>query len=244
MLFGEMPQGQDKVIQHNDENAEFNHLVSERCNNNACTIINEDKFIHELLLDLKSHDERTFLHSLEVGNMTAFLIDNLKEKFTEKEKRILMSSALLHDYGKTSINPDILNKKEILTPEEKLEIEKHPMEGFYALKEWNIDVAKVAVSHHEHQEHTYPRKGNLPDILEKRTGSRETNRLSRILAIVDSFQAMIDPTRPTSIRNPKTIDQTIAELNKKFILSEDKEIIFLLENYYYEKEANKKRRSH
>lgn len=238
MKFEEIPQGQDNIIHHSDENDTFNQLVADKCRGSACDIIRDDEFVHELLLDIKNHDEKTFLHSLEVGNMAAFLIENLKDKLSEKERQILIGSALLHDYGKTSISPEILNKREALTPEERREIEKHPTESYYALKEWNADVAKVAVAHHEHQEHSYPRKETLPEIIEKRVRDDEADRMSRILAIMDSFQAMIDPTRPSTMRNPKTIDEVISELNKKFILSEDKEIIFLLEAYYYEKVKN------
>ncbi len=235
MEIEQFPQNQDNIIHHKNNIEDFKQLVNERCRGCACSVIKEDKFVHDLLFDLKNHDEKTFLHSLEVGNMAAFLINRLDEKLTEKEKRILMSSALLHDYGKTSIDPKILNKKENLTPEELLEIEKHPTVSFHVLKEWDIDVAKVAVAHHEHQDHTYPRKEFVSDIMEKRVPSKELDRLSRILAIIDSFQAMLDITRPSNMRNPKTIDETVAELNKKFVLNRDKEIIFLLEDYYYNK---------
>lgn len=235
MKFEQMPQGQDNVIRHRDENNDFDNLVNERCQGSACSIINEDKFVHELLFDLKNHDQKTFLHSLEVGNMASFLIEKLGNKLTEKERQILMSAALLHDYGKTSISPEILNKKDILTPEERKEIEKHPTEGFYALREWNIEVAKVAVAHHEHQEHSYPRKNFIKDFIDNRKKDEKSDKISRILAIIDSFQAMIDPSRPSTARNPKSIDEIISELNNKFILNEDKEIIFLLEEYYYKK---------
>ena len=231
------------AVHYPGENYEFSLSLAENCSDNALDVIREKKFIRERLLDIKNHDEKTFLHSLEVGNMTAFLINRLGDKLSKEEREILISSALLHDYGKTSIDPEILNKKEELTPEELTEIEKHPTETFYALREWNIEVAKVSVAHHEHQDHTYPRKEFTDDVMRERTPSKEVDKLSRILAIVDSFQAMLDPTRPSSIRSPKTIDETIDELNKKFILKEDKETIFLLEKYYYEKLDNEEKKN-
>lgn len=240
MEFKEINPSQNKIVYQEKESSHFDNLVHEHCYNGACDVIGKDKFVRDLLFDLKSHDEKTFLHSLEVGNMAAFLINQLGNKLNEKEKRVLMSSALLHDYGKTSIDPKILNKREPLTPQELLEIEKHPAVSFHILKEWDMDVAKVSVAHHEHQDHTYPRKGFMDDVMEKRTPDKEVDKLSRILAIIDSFQAMLDPTRPSNIRNPKTIDEAVAELNKKFVLNEDKEIIFLLEEYYYEKLKNEK----
>lgn len=241
MRFEQMPQGQDKVIHYADEvNGTFESLVLENCYNQGCEIINKDNFVRRSLLKIKEHDMNTFIHSLEVGNIAAYITNKLGNKLNEEEKRILMTSALLHDYGKTSIDAEILNKRETLTSEERQTIETHPKASFNALKDWDIEVAKVAVAHHEHQKHSYPRKNFLDDVMEKRAEDKQVNKLSRILAIMDSFQAMIDPTRPSSIRNPKTIDEIVSELNQEFVLSEDKEIIFLLETYYYEKEANKK----
>lgn len=236
-----MPQISDKKKQNFiEEEKEFKDLILENCYNHGCEIIDKDEFVKKSLADLKEHDKNTFIHSLEVGNMMAFLIDELGDKFEEEEKRVLMTSALLHDYGKTYIDAKILNKRETLTDKERKIIEEHPRHSFDALKEWDREVAKVAVAHHEHQEHSYPRKDFVEDVLDKRgDDNRQIRKLSKVLAIVDSFQAMTDATRPSNIRNPKTIDQIIKELSdKKFILSEDREILFLLETYYYQ---NKKK---
>lgn len=212
-----------------DDHYDFSLALAKNCNHEALDVIRENRFIRERLRDIKDHHEKTFLHSLEMGNMAAFLIDKLGDKLTEEEKKDLLSSALLHDYGKTSIDPEILDKEDELTQEERLEIEKHPTETFHALKEWRMNVAKISAAHHEHQDRSYPRKD-----------FREINKLSRTLSIIDSFQSMLDPTRPSSKRNPKTIDEIVEELNKKFVLSEDREIVFLLEEYYYEKLKNEK----
>lgn len=223
-----------------EEEKEFENLILENCYNQGCEIITQDEFVKKSLFDLKEHDKNTFVHSLEVGNMMAFLINKMGDKFDDREKQTLMMSALLHDYGKTSIDAQILNKRDILTEKEKKVIEEHPRHSFNALKDWDEEVAKVAVAHHEHQEHSYPRKEYVEDILDKRNGNGDKIRkLSRILAIVDSFQAMTDPTRPSNGGKVKEMNQIVKELNdKKFILNEDKEIIFLLETYYYQ---NKKK---
>lgn len=238
----EIPQqSAEKSFSHpKEEEQEFESLVLENCYNQGCEIISKDEFVKKSLTDLKEHDKNTFIHSLEVGNIMAFLIDKLGDKFSEEEKRILMMSALLHDYGKTYIDAKILNKRETLTGKERKIIEEHPRHSFDALKEWDKEVAKVAVAHHEHQEHSYPRKDFMEDVLDKRgDDNKKARELSRILAMVDSFQAMTDSTRPSNIRNPKTIDQIIKELSDdKFILNGDKEILFLLETYYYQ---NKKK---
>lgn len=232
-----MPQEIEKKKESlKEKEQDFENLVLENCYNQGCEIINKDEFVKKSLLNLKEHDKNTFVHSLEVGNMMAFLINQLGDKLSEKEKRILMMSALLHDYGKTAIDAEILNKRGELTEEERKIIEEHPRHSFNALKEWDEEVAKVAVAHHEHQEHSYPRKEYVDDILDKRSDKGEIRKLSRILAVVDSFQAMTDPSRPSNLRNPKTIDKVVRELNdNKFTLNQDKEVLFLLEDYYYQK---------
>jgi len=237
--FETLQQNPIEAPKYPEEEQEFKSLVFENCYNAGCEIINKDEFVHKSLTELKEHDKNTFIHSLEVGNMMAFLINKLGDKLNDKERRTLMMSALLHDYGKTSIDAQLLNKKEELTDLERKKIEEHPRHSFDALKEWDEEVARVAVAHHEHQEHSYPRKEYIDDILDKRTDKGEIRRLSRLLAMVDSFQAMMDPTRPSNIRKPKKIDQVVKELNeKKFILNEDKEVLFLLEDYYYQNRKN------
>jgi len=236
----EMPrQSGDKSLSHIKEEHEFENLVLENCYNQGCEIINKDDFVRNSLISLKEHDKNTFIHSLEVGNMMAYLINEMGDKFTEEEKRTLMMSALLHDFGKTHIDADILNKRETLTDKERKIIEEHPRHSFNALRDWDEEVAKVAVAHHEHQAHSYPRKDFLRDVLDNRGKEGQIRKLSRILAIVDAFQAMTDMTRPSNIRNPKKMDQIIKELREKKIMPrEDEEVLFLLETYYYQ---NKKK---
>ncbi|MEF3691994.1 MAG: HD domain-containing phosphohydrolase [Candidatus Moraniibacteriota bacterium] len=234
-----------KKPEHKKEGeSEFQELILQTCYNRGCEVINEDEFVRKSLLEINEHDKNTFLHSLEVGNMMAFVINKMGDKFDEREKQTLMMSALLHDYGKTSIDAQILNKRGQLSEEERKIIEEHPRYSFEALKEWDEEVAKVTVAHHEHQAHSYPRKQYVEDILDKRNGNGDqVRKLSRILAIVDSFQAMIDPTRPSNRGKNMDIHLIVKELNeKKFILNEDKEVLFLLEEYYYQSKDQKEDR--
>lgn len=230
-----VPSLSPEMIPQKNKHNKFDELLFNKCEGAACVILKKDDFVRDLLGKIKNHDEKTFLHSLEVGNMAAFLTKKLGEELIEKEKQILISSALLHDYGKVFVDSRILNKEGGLTAEEFLEIKEHPKTTYIALKDKLSAEAKVAVEHHEHQENSYPRKKVSNNVMERRNNDVRISKLSRILAIIDSFQSMLDPTRPSNKNKTKSIEIIVDELNREFALSEDKEIIFLLEMYYYNK---------
>lgn len=223
-----------------DENIKeelFENSIKEDCDKDALAVVKEHKFVHDSLFKIKKHDNKTFIHSLEVGNMAAFLINNLEDKLTEREGKILLSSALLHDFGKIFIDKEILNKEESLTAEERIKLEEHPRSGFESVKDWDMHVAKVVAAHHEHQKHSYPRKDVRDATWMEMDWDKEAMKLSRILAIIDSFQSMLDSDRPSNSHKERTIDDVVAELNKEFILNEDKKTIFLLKAYYHKKKG-------
>lgn len=198
-----------------------------------------DDFIQRSLEELRQHDRRTYEHSIEIGAMASYIAREAERILSEKERPILLQAALLHDYGKIGVESEILNKESDLSDEERKKIQMHPKIGFDELKRWNMDVAKVIVAHHEYQKNSYPRESASDDVWEKRSGDSQTRRLSRILAMIDSFQAML-ADRPGKNNKPKAIDQAIAELQRRFILPGDQEIIMLLESYYRQKNPHEK----
>ena len=87
----------------------------------------------------------------------------------------------------------------------------------------------MVVAHHEHQKNPYPR-------IRIRFKNKQVEEISRILSLIDSFQSMLDPERPSNNGKPKTIDEVIKELNNVENLSiRDREVISVLEEYYYKK---------
>ncbi|MBN2652869.1 MAG: HD domain-containing protein [Spirochaetales bacterium] len=65
----------------------------------------------------------------EVEFYDTFKQKNNNINFNNNSIKSYCIGALLHDYGKTKINPLILNKEEPLTPEDFREITKHPLYG-------------------------------------------------------------------------------------------------------------------
>lgn len=95
----------------------------------------------------------------------------------------LKISGLLHDIGKVAIDDGILQKKEQLTDQERIEIKRHSDIGYRILNTAPemTDIALYVLSHHERYDGTgYPR-----GIKQK-----EIPLVSRIIAVADSFDAM------------------------------------------------------
>ena len=91
----------------------------------------------------------TFQHSTNVAKYaraTAFELS-----FEKKEVRLLNRAALLHDVGKLGVSTDILNKNGPLTPEERADMQRHPLYTWEILK--NVSAfagfARTAALHHE-----------------------------------------------------------------------------------------------
>ena len=114
----------------------------------------------------------------------------------------MMLFAMLHDIGKVGINDAILRKQGPLTNEEWLEMRKHPEIGF-RITQNNVDLAPISeyiLSHHERWDGKgYPRG----------LAGEEIPILSRILAVVDAFDAM---TNKRIYRVPVSPEEAAAEI--------------------------------
>jgi putative nucleotidyltransferase with HDIG domain len=124
--------------------------------------------------------------------------------------RLVREAAVLHDVGKIAVDEKILDKPSRLTPDELDHVRKHaewgaeilsPVKQFAQLVPWILH-------HHERPDGMgYPSRLSLDSIPIE----------SRIIAVVDAFDAMTDsqdgkPGR--SYRDPMTIDEAIEELER------------------------------
>lgn len=114
-------------------------------------VLFKDPRAYGMLLSLSSHDHYTFQHS--VGVATNAII--LASKFGIRDEKALIElgvGALLHDIGKTKVDPAIINKKGPLDETEWAQMKQHSRFGYEILKD-NPNVgtrAKLAVlQHHE-----------------------------------------------------------------------------------------------
>ena len=167
---------------------------------------NEDAMVN--LIYLKSYDDYTFAHSVNVAVLSTVIG---KEMGMPKDELFdLALGGILHDIGKIMINEDILNKRGRLTREEFYEIMKHPEYSYRLLKNKNIsEKAKdIALEHHEWYNGTgYPKKLK---------GSR-ISLYARICAIADVYDALTAEKAYRAGLNPhKALTLLINSAGKQF----------------------------
>jgi HD-GYP domain-containing protein (c-di-GMP phosphodiesterase class II) len=150
------------------------------------------------LSGLKSFDEYTFYHSVNVAILSLALGSTLTRDY-----RFLSSlgiGALLHDVGKMSVDVDVLNKTGPLTSEEWAEMRHHPVYGAEIVATTSgVDRSSITavLEHHMRWDLTgYP----------PREPKRQQHIMGRIVAVADSYDAMTSQ-RPYS--SPRMQDEAM-----------------------------------
>jgi putative nucleotidyltransferase with HDIG domain len=131
---------------------------------------------------IKDHDEYTFVHTVNVGILSAALAEAVG--MNANQVCDITFAALLHDVGKQHTPPQILSKPGKLTDEERKQMERHTVDGAIILLERpNVpDFAPiVAFEHHANLDGTgYPNLGR----------GRRPHLASQIVHIADIFDAL------------------------------------------------------
>lgn len=173
------------------------------------SILDEFHFAPEVITQIKTliavinaKDKYTYRHVERVVFYSSILADKLN--LNPDEKRKLVYSAYLHDIGKINIKEEILNKTEPLTNDEWEILKNHPQYAVDIIKnnEAMEEIRPIILQHHER----YDGKG-YPLGLK----GESIHYLARLLAVVDSFDAM------TSLRpyqKTKTFKQALIELER------------------------------
>lgn len=151
-------------------------------------------------LAIESRDAYTGGHVQRVTAYALHLAQALG--LPDEEQSILRLGGLLHDIGKVAIPDHILNKDSKLTVEEYDIIKAHTTVGHAILKRIpHLGRANQIVRHH----HERWDGAGYPDKLK----GEDIPKLSRVLAIADSFDAM---TSDRSYRKTKTHEEAMAEI--------------------------------
>jgi diguanylate cyclase (GGDEF)-like protein/PAS domain S-box-containing protein len=116
----------------------------------------------------------------------------------------------LHDIGKVSIDDKILAKPGKLTEEEWIKVKQHPAAGF-RIAQASIELVRISrliLSHHERWDGT-----GYPQGL----AGREIPLLSRVIAVIDAFDAMTrDKPYRKAITKEAAINEIIENADKQF----------------------------
>jgi len=153
--------------------------------NNVSTIIDEILKNTKNVIpinDLRSYDNYTYEHCVNVCVLGVTLGKVLG--YNKEQLRILGIGLLLHDFGKTLIPLEVLNKPGKLDDEEFKIIKTHPQKGLKKLNELYTlepESKHIVVQHHERI------NGNgYPEGLKQ----KEIHDYAKITAIVDVYDAV------------------------------------------------------
>jgi HD-GYP domain-containing protein (c-di-GMP phosphodiesterase class II) len=142
-----------------------------------------DRSAFSELLKITSYDYYTYTHSINVFVFSIALAQRVSESNPESIKEFGMG-ALLHDIGKSEIDPEILNSPGKLSEEQWVVMKKHPLYGCEILRgEHGLgDLALDVVRHH----HEKLDGEGYPDQIK----GLKISQFVRICTIADVFDAL------------------------------------------------------
>lgn len=145
--------------------------------------ITEKSAVHVDIMDLRSFDDYTYHHSVNVAVYSVAVGKYMG--LPDEELNLLCQAGLFHDLGKRKIPLEVLNKPDKLTDEEFQEIKNHPRYSYdmlYKRSDIPSQVRKMVISHHENENGS-----GYPNGLD---GSQLTTA-EKILHAVDVYDALI-----------------------------------------------------
>lgn len=162
-----------------------------------------DPVVAAYLLQMTGHERTTASHMFVVSTLAVMLGAAALGPDPEM-LRALGFAGMLHDVGKLSIAPELLNKRAPLTREEMRFVQQHPIESVRLIGD-HTHVSQLArqmiVQHHERMDgRGYPIGVSGPDLLPG----------SRVLTIVDSFHAMIGQRPYRASLSPEDANRVLA----------------------------------
>ena len=140
--------------------------------------------VFDLLHCMRSYDDITFAHSINVAMICA--VEGTWLGYSQADIEILMQCGIFHDIGKLKIPKSIIEKPSSLTTEEYKQMKTHAMQGYNMLRSKQLDtrVKLCAMMHHERCDGSGYPLGIKADQIED---------FAKILAIADVYEAMTSP---------------------------------------------------
>lgn len=157
-------------------------------------------------IDAKDH--YTHGHTARVTSISLAIAKELMKKNKQAVKDNFLEqlhiAALLHDIGKIGVPESILNKEGELTPQEREDINKHPIKGATILQ--SIDELGDALQGVKYHHEKYDGSG-YPDGLK----GEQIPIMAAIISVADAFDAM---TTNRPYRKAFSKDEAVAEIKR------------------------------
>jgi len=147
-------------------------------------------------------------HALRIANIA----DEIAIVFhlARHDRGSLQAAALLHDLGEVAMERDYIQESRSLTPEERLDLARHPVIGEREASRVGADrPAQLLVRWH----HEWWNGAGYPDALRR----EEIPLAARILRVADSYAALTE-TRPfrASLSEEQARDELVARAGIEF----------------------------
>lgn len=128
-----------------------------------------------------------------------------------KAKAQLRLAAMLHDVGKVGISDLILKKPGRLTPEERLEMQRHSALGgqLFSDARWDMDTLAREIALHHHQK--WDGSGYTGDPDYPPLSGEDIPLGARLVAVADVFDALISPR---SYKEPWPVEKAVAYIQE------------------------------
>ena len=177
----------------------MNHVLKDP---NAENILSGKKMVYEIvdhiladdetaaqMTKITSHDYYTYTHSVNVGMLAVLLTKSaLEGTIAAHNMHELGAGFFLHDLGKCDVPVSLINKPDILSPEEWKLMREHPSKGNKLLSDTHNlskETGVIIMQHHEredgsgypfgltgHEIHFYGRICSIADVYDALTSTR------------------------------------------------------------------------
>lgn len=168
---------------YNNSNAKQFTTTATKITNELMKAINDNDALAVDISVLKTSDEYTFKHSVDVATMSMIIAKN--QGLSQKDIYNIGIAGLLHDMGKSQIPPEILNKPARLNEEEFAIMKQHSELGYKILKdkkEFEGAISLAVLQHHEKMNGTgYPFGCTSDKIVD----------YAKILSVADVYDALV-----------------------------------------------------
>ncbi len=171
-----------QYLYSNSNSKEFASTTA-RITNDLMKAINDNDSLAVDISVLKTSDEYTFKHSVDVATMAMIIARN--QGMPQNDVYNIGIAGLLHDMGKSKIPNEILNKPARLNDDEFEIMKQHSALGYEILREkedFSDAISLAVLQHHEKMNGTgYPFGYSSDKII----------RYAKILSVADVYDALV-----------------------------------------------------